>query len=35
MDNKAEAIRYFEKALSIKYRQDIKDKLDKLKAEIK
>ena len=30
-NNKVKAIEYFEKALSIKYRPDIKDKLEKLK----
>jgi predicted alpha/beta superfamily hydrolase len=30
-NDKAKAMEYFEKALSIKYRQDIKEKLDKLK----
>lgn len=32
-NDKTKAMEYFEKALSIKYRQDIKEKLDKLKKE--
>jgi predicted alpha/beta superfamily hydrolase len=33
MNEKAKAIEYFKKALAIKYRQDIKEKLDKLEKE--
>jgi len=33
MDEKARAMEYFRKALSIKYRQDIKEKLDKLEKK--
>ena len=33
INDKATAMRYFEKALSLKYRQDIKEKLEKLKKE--
>ena len=33
INDKTNAMRYFKKALSLKYRQDIKEKLEKLKKE--